>query len=82
VKQLGRLLIIFTSLLNACATFEPKEPKLEIPVCVVDAVLKGCHCSEHTPISGHPKQWFLTLEQCDNYLAFPPEDVGPLLRRL
>lgn len=68
--KLWLMLLPICLLNNSCGTNAPK-----VTVCLVDAPLKGCDCyNEATGAS-----FFLTLDQCDKYVAMPPGDAQTLL---
>lgn len=65
-------LILSLACLSA-ASCGHKGPK--VTACLVSAPLKGCDCYDERT----GKSFFLTLEQCDKYIALPPADAQTLL---
>ena len=62
-------LLIASFLANGCAHVGTEHRPINGYVCLIDAVAVGCQCSEP---GENPRQWFLTLEECDNFEVIPP----------
>lgn len=64
------LTLLLGCLLSSCGTDAPK-----VTGCLVDAPANGCDC--YNEATG--QSFFLTLAQCDKYVAFSPTDAQTLL---